>query len=244
MTDPDSAVAGAHEDGAVATGDDRAGRRRAATPTRPRWASKTATGTPQRCVDTPGAPSAARMRRRTCSVGSDQEKSRSPWRPGPQPPRRRPGCSPTVPGAKSGVGGLGHHLVDQRHGGVGHRPVVEVLLRGASGSSAKVRDAQIGPASISSHRLQGGDTPDGLRAHDRPVQGRRAAIALRSRVDHDRGACVQTSSGTRSRRNGQITRSGRSRPSPPGAPHRHPPVGRRPRARPRAARSRPVGSGR
>ena len=65
--------------------------------TRPRWASKTATGTPQSCVCTPGAPSAARIRRRTCRWGRTRRSRGRHWRAaGRAVPRRRPGCSPAV----------------------------------------------------------------------------------------------------------------------------------------------------
>ena len=192
MTDPDRAVAGAHEDGAVATGDDRTGfggrRGRADTPA---VGVEDGDRGPAQTGDHPG-----------CAIGGTDAAQHvlGGIRPvetavglADRGPRPSADAGPRVVQRlrhESGVDRLGHHLVHQRHGGVGHRPVVERALarhvrveREGAG-----RPDRAGVQLL--HRLQGGDPPDGLGVHDRPVQGRRAAIALRTRVDHDRGACV------------------------------------------------------
>ena len=240
MTDPDRAVAGAHEDGTVATRDDRAGFGvRAPAPHGPRWASKTATGAPHRTGEHPGCAIGGTDAAQHVLGGSAQWKPRSTWRTGVAVRPRTPGrCSPAAPARIRG-----RSPCPPPRAPTPWRRRSPARCRACS--CAAVRAAREGAGRPDRtgvhllHRLQGGDPPDGLGVHDRPVQGRRAAVALRTgwitivgrrpdlgghafaqeRADHQVGSVAAIAA--------------RSSSSPP--------AGARPCARPRAARSSPLG---
>jgi hypothetical protein len=125
MTDPDRAIAGAHEEGTMATGDDRTGlggaRGRADTPA---VGVEDGDRDPAQSGDHPG-----------CAIGRTDAAQHVLGGIGPVEAAialvgpmaaRAPDAGPRVVQRfrhESGVGRLVHHLVHQRHGSVGHRPL-------------------------------------------------------------------------------------------------------------------------
>ena len=121
------------------------------------WASNTDTSAGRTSsVRTPGAPSAARIRRTMCSVLSCQENSRSAWRIcGRSRPITSGGALVQRLGHERRIGGLGHDLADQLDRGVGHRPAVELALARAHRSRRRT-SASPRPARRPSPRRPGG----------------------------------------------------------------------------------------
>jgi hypothetical protein len=188
LTDPDAAIAGADEHGAVAAAHDGAGdgplagvdpaavriepRDRHAT--QPRMHPRGAVGGTDAAQHPLGGVGPGEA-----TIGPADRRSE---------PSADTGAGVVQPlGRKTGVGEPGYHLVDQCHCGVGHRSVVEGALAGRVGVDGK---GARGPDRAGVHLLdclQRGDPPDRFCIHDRPVQRGWSAVAPGTGMDHDRG---------------------------------------------------------
>ncbi len=175
----------------------------------PAWASNTASGTSQSVVRTPGDPSAARIRRTIVAVSSDHEKWRSVARiAGRSVPITSGSRSSKGSGSNASSAAFSTTSAINSIAASAMGPLYRLLLADGPASIGNVRVPQIGPASISSTACSAvtpqRDAPSVIAqsSEDGPRSpfGPGWMMIVRTRP--------HTSAGTRSRRNGQMIRSG------------------------------------
>ena len=177
-----------------------AGRRTPTTARRTRWCAPPATRRRPRC----DAGSLGRIGPRELAVHGPHRRPQLPGHVGPGVVQRLRG--------ERRIRRLGDDLTDQLDRGVSDRPVVHDALAPVRGQ----RERAGGPDRAGVHllhRLQRGHPPLRRAGQQRPVQRRRPPIALRTRMHDDRPVPRPHLGRTRSRRNGQMIRSGSNNPT-------------------------------